>query len=147
MDTYLWFAYVFDKGISGKSQILFAIVFTTRYLDLLTAYISLYNSCMKVGHWGFCGPFHIYTMLSTLNDKHLFVVLQVIYIGCSYATVYLIYMKFRATYDGNHDSFRVEFLIVPVGGLAVLVNHDFSFLEVGSVCNNSFSVKEKRKNI
>lgn len=56
--------------------------------------------------------------------------IQVIYIGCAYATVYLIYVKFRATYDGNHDSFRVEFLVVPVGGLAVLINHDFSFLEV-----------------
>ncbi|XP_062264350.1 ER lumen protein-retaining receptor 2-like [Platichthys flesus] len=88
-------------GISGKSQILFAIVFTSRYLDLLTSFISLYNTCMKV-----------------------------IYIGCSCATVYLIYMKFRATYDGNHDSFRVEFLVVPVGGLAVLINHDFSFLEI-----------------
>lgn len=55
-----------------------------------------------------------------------------IYIACAYATVYLIYMKFRATYDGNHDSFRVEFLVVPVGGLAVLINHDFSFMEVGS---------------
>ncbi|KFO94969.1 ER lumen protein retaining receptor 2, partial [Calypte anna] len=53
-----------------------------------------------------------------------------IYIACSYATVYLIYMKFKATYDGNHDTFRVEFLIVPVGGLSFLVNHDFSPLEV-----------------
>lgn len=58
-----------------------------------------------------------------------------IYIACAYATVYLIYMKFRATYDGNHDSFRVEFLVVPVGGLAVLINHDFSFLEVGSAAS------------
>uniref|UniRef100_A0A8C8JWL1 ER lumen protein-retaining receptor n=1 Tax=Oncorhynchus tshawytscha TaxID=74940 RepID=A0A8C8JWL1_ONCTS len=73
-------------GISGKSQILFALVFTTRYLDLLTSFISLYNTTMKV-----------------------------IYIGCAYATVYLIYMKFKATYDGNHDSFRMEFLVVPVG--------------------------------
>lgn len=56
---------------------------------------------------------------------------QIIYIGCAYATVYLIYAKFRATYDGNHDTFRVEFLVVPVGGLAFLVNHDFSPLEVG----------------
>lgn len=55
---------------------------------------------------------------------------QMIYIGCSFATVYLIYMKFKATYDGNHDSFRVEFLVVPVGGLSVLINHDFSLLEV-----------------
>lgn len=68
---------------------------------------------------------------STLNGVRFCVVYQVIYIGCSYATVYLIYGKFRATYDGNHDSFRVEFLVVPVGGLAVLINHDFSFLEVG----------------
>ncbi|KAJ4931820.1 hypothetical protein JOQ06_010260 [Pogonophryne albipinna] len=87
--------------ISGKSQILFAIVFTARYLDLLTSFISLYNTSMKV-----------------------------IYIGCAYATVYLIYAKFRATYDGNHDSFRVEFLVVPVGGLAVLINHTFSPLEI-----------------
>uniref|UniRef100_A0AAQ4QHM3 ER lumen protein-retaining receptor n=1 Tax=Gasterosteus aculeatus aculeatus TaxID=481459 RepID=A0AAQ4QHM3_GASAC len=57
-------------------------------------------------------------------------VFQVIYIGCAYATVYLIYLKFKATYDGNHDTFRVEFLVVPVGGLAFLVNHDFSPLEI-----------------
>uniref|UniRef100_A0A3P9MME0 ER lumen protein-retaining receptor n=1 Tax=Oryzias latipes TaxID=8090 RepID=A0A3P9MME0_ORYLA len=88
-------------GISGKSQLLFALVFTTRYLDLLTSFISLYNTTMKV-----------------------------IYIGCAYATVYLIYVKFKATYDGNHDTFRVEFLVVPVGGLAFLVNHDFSPLEI-----------------
>ncbi|KAK7919536.1 hypothetical protein WMY93_010820 [Mugilogobius chulae] len=89
------------EGISGKSQVLFALVFTTRYLDLLTSFISLYNTTMKI-----------------------------IYIGCAYATVYLIYAKFKATYDGNHDTFRVEFLVVPVGGLAFLVNHDFSPLEI-----------------
>lgn len=60
----------------------------------------------------------------------LLCVFQIIYIGCAYATVYLIYLKFKATYDGNHDTFRVEFLVVPVGGLAFLVNHDFSPLEV-----------------
>ncbi|KAK3529327.1 hypothetical protein QTP70_029149 [Hemibagrus guttatus] len=90
-----------EISISGKSQILFALVFTTRYLDLLTAFISLYNTTMKI-----------------------------IYIGCSYATVYLIYAKFKATYDGNHDTFRMEFLVVPVGGLSFLVNHDFSPLEI-----------------
>uniref|UniRef100_A0A452I4I0 ER lumen protein-retaining receptor n=1 Tax=Gopherus agassizii TaxID=38772 RepID=A0A452I4I0_9SAUR len=88
-------------GISGKSQLLFALVFTTRYLDLFTSFISLYNTSMKL-----------------------------IYVACSYATVYLIYMKFKATYDGNHDTFRVEFLVVPVGGLSFLVNHDFSPLEI-----------------
>lgn len=36
------------SGISGKSQILFALVFTTRYLDLFTTFISAYNTVMKV---------------------------------------------------------------------------------------------------
>ncbi|KAK1150682.1 ER lumen protein-retaining receptor 1 [Huso huso] len=88
-------------GISGRSQILFAIVFTARYLDLFTNYISLYNSCMKV-----------------------------VYIVCSYTTVFLIYGKFKASYDGNHDTFRIEFLIAPCALLAFLVNHDFTPLEI-----------------
>lgn len=65
-----------------------------------------------------------------LVTQYFFLSFQLIYIACSYATVYLIYMKFKATYDGNHDTFRVEFLVVPVGGLSFLVNHDFSPLEV-----------------
>ncbi len=93
--------FLFLAGISGKSQIMFALVFTTRYLDLFTNFISVYNTSMKV-----------------------------IYIACAYATVYLIYLKFKATYDSNSDTFRMEFLIVPVGGLSFLVNHDFSPLEV-----------------
>ncbi|KAF6077886.1 KDEL endoplasmic reticulum protein retention receptor 1 [Phyllostomus discolor] len=91
-------------GISGKSQVLFAVVFTARYLDLFTNYISLYNTCMKV-----------------------------VYIACSFTTVWMIYSKFKATYDGNHDTFRVEFLVVPTAILAFLVNHDFTPLEVGSL--------------
>lgn len=43
----------------------------------------------------------------------------------------MIYSKFKATYDGNHDTFRVEFLVVPTAILAFLVNHDFTPLEVG----------------
>ena len=89
------------SGISGKSQILFALVFTTRYLDLVTSFISVYNTVMKL-----------------------------FFIVSSCVTVYFIYHHFKATYDSNHDTFRVEFLVVPVGGLAVLVNHEFSLLEV-----------------
>jgi len=88
-------------GISGKSQIMFAMVFTARYLDLFTTFVSVYNSVMKV-----------------------------FFIIGLYATIYLMYSKFRATYDHNHDTFRVEFLVVPMAGLAVLVNHEFSLLEV-----------------
>ena len=56
---------------------------------------------------------------------------QVVYIACSFTTVWMIYSKFKATYDGNHDTFRVEFLVVPTAILAFLVNHDFTPLEVG----------------
>ena len=101
---HLYFFSVF-AGLSGKSQIMFAIVFTSRYLDLFTNFISLYNTCMKV-----------------------------IFIGTSYFTVFLLYSKFKATYDSNHDTFRIEFLLVPVAGLSFLVNHDFSPLEVIMLC-------------
>lgn len=92
----------FLPGLSGKSQILFALVFSTRYLDLVLTFISVYNTVMKV-----------------------------IYLVCAYATVYLMLVKFKATYDSNHDTFRIEFLLIPVAGLACLVNHEFSVLEVG----------------
>ncbi|ELU09888.1 hypothetical protein CAPTEDRAFT_160167 [Capitella teleta] len=88
-------------GVSGKSQMMFALVFTTRYLDLITNFISLYNTTMKM-----------------------------IFIASSYGTLYLMFLKFRATYDSNHDTFRMEFLVVPVAGLSFLVNHDFSPLEI-----------------
>lgn len=88
-------------GLSGKSQIMFALVYTTRYLDLFFTFVSLYNTCMKI-----------------------------IFIASSYATIYLLYVKFKATYDSNHDTFRIEFLLVPVAGLSFLVNHDFAPLEV-----------------
>ncbi|KGL73588.1 ER lumen protein retaining receptor 3 [Tinamus guttatus] len=88
-------------GISGKSQILFALVFTTRYLDLFTNFISVYNTVMKV-----------------------------IFLLCAYITVYMIYGKFRKTFDSENDSFRLEFLLVPVTGLSFLENHSFTPLEI-----------------
>lgn len=50
----------------------------------------------------------------------------------SYATVYLIYMRFRNTYDSENDTFRIEFLLVPVIGLSFLENYAFTPLEVSS---------------
>lgn len=88
-------------GISGKSQILFAIVYLARYLDLFTTFVSVYNSVMKV-----------------------------VFIGASLATIFLMFAKFRATYDRNHDSFRIEFLIIPTIILSLVINHDFTVLEV-----------------
>nr|XP_030711827.1 ER lumen protein-retaining receptor 3 isoform X1 [Globicephala melas] len=88
-------------GISGKSQILFALVFTTRYLDLFTNFISIYNTVMKV-----------------------------VFLLCAYVTVYMIYGKFRKTFDSENDTFRLEFLLVPVIGLSFLENYSFTPLEI-----------------
>ena len=40
------------------------------------------------------------------------------------------YVKFKATYDQNHDTFRIEFLLGPAVLLALLLNHEFSVMEV-----------------
>ena len=70
-------------NITGRSQALFALVFLTRYLDLFTNFISLYNTAMK-----------IFFLISSIG------------------TIYLMFLKFKATYDHNHDTFRfVCFLI------------------------------------
>ncbi|XP_059891609.1 ER lumen protein-retaining receptor 3-like [Gadus macrocephalus] len=88
-------------GISGKSQVLFAVVFTSRYLDLFSVYISAYNTIMKV-----------------------------VFLSLSYATVYLIFMRFRSTSTSEHDTFRLEFLLIPVVGLSFLENYAFTPLEI-----------------
>ena len=56
--------------------------------------------------------------------------MKVIFLITTYFTLYLVFMKFKATYDSNHDTFRAEFLVIPAAGLAVLVNHEFSLMEV-----------------
>ncbi|KAI6239379.1 ER lumen protein-retaining receptor erd-2.2 [Aphelenchoides fujianensis] len=88
-------------GISGKSQLLFALVFTTRYLDLFTTYVSLYNSVMKI-----------------------------LFIGSLYTTCYLIFVKFKATYNREEDIFRIELLVIPSAVLALLINPSFTPLEI-----------------
>jgi hypothetical protein len=43
---------------------------------------------------------------------------------------YLIFNKFKATYDSNHDTFRIEFAILPSIFLALVANYAFTALEV-----------------
>jgi len=88
-------------GISGKSQVLFFLVFVTRYLDLVTNFVSVYNTTMKI-----------------------------FFIASAAGTVYLMFVKFKATYDGNNDTFRAEFLLGPITILALVLNHEFSAMEI-----------------
>ncbi|KAG5474297.1 hypothetical protein LSCM1_03077 [Leishmania martiniquensis] len=80
-------------GISLKSMELFAIVFCTRYLDVLFSFIGLYNTTMK-----------IFFITSTLH------------------ICYLMRFKspWKATYDRENDTFRIRYLIVPCVVLAIV---------------------------
>jgi ER lumen protein retaining receptor len=84
-----------------KTQELYVLVFVTRYVDLFWNHISLYNSIMKV-----------------------------IFIATTVATVYLMRIKYKHTYDKEHDTFRVLFLIVPSAVLALIFHYDLSIYEL-----------------
>jgi len=89
-------------GLSLKTQLLYALVFTTRYLDLFFSFYSVYNTLMK-----------------------LFFLLT------SYHIVFLMRYRFKASYDFKNDTFRIRYLIVPCAVLALAFHkHWFSVIEM-----------------
>jgi ER lumen protein retaining receptor len=79
-------------------------VFVTRYLDLFTHFVSVYNTVMKL--------------------------LFLIFSG---AIVYVIRYKepFRSTYDRSHDTFlHAKFAVLPCALLALIFNEQFEVMEV-----------------
>lgn len=93
-------------GISLKTQELYALVFMTRYLDLFTDFISVYNTIMKL-----------------------------VFIASSLAIVWCMRMHrvVRRSYDKDLDTFRHYFLILASFILALLVHEKFTFQEVISL--------------
>eukprot|EP00833_Pecoramyces_ruminatium_P012965 jgi/Orpsp1_1/1186997/evm.model.d7180000054732.1 len=89
------------SGISFKSQVLYVVVFATRYLDIFTNFVSIYNTIMKI-----------------------------FFLSTSIYIVYLMKFKLQATWQPSLDTFRVEFLIVPSAVLALIINHRFTIMEV-----------------
>lgn len=91
------------RGVSLKTQILYAVVFLTRYVDLFWNFTSMYNWVMKI-----------------------------IFIGSSVSIVYLMMFKkpICLTYDKNTDNFNLAFIIAPCFVLALLINEYFSVVEV-----------------
>lgn len=86
------------RGISFKTQLIYLIVFLTRYVDLLTGpFISLYNTLMKI-----------------------------FFIGSAGYVVYLMKFKFKPTQDPGLDTLRLEYLLGPCAVLALIFNYRFS---------------------
>jgi len=78
-------------GLSLKSQILYSAVFVTRYLDLFVVFLSAYNTGMK-----------LFFLLS------------------SFHIIFLMKVRFRASYDHKNDTFRVRYLVIPCIVLSLL---------------------------
>nr|CAB3460903.1 unnamed protein product [Digitaria exilis] len=93
------------SGVSRKTQELYMLVFVTRYLDLFTDYISLYNTVMKV-----------------------------VFITSSAAIVWYMrrHPQVRRTYDKEQDTFRHAVLVAAAFLLALIFNERFTIREVMS---------------
>eukprot|EP00696_Hemimastix_kukwesjijk_P002511 gnl/Hemi2/13078_TR4464_c0_g1_i1.p2 gnl/Hemi2/13078_TR4464_c0_g1~~gnl/Hemi2/13078_TR4464_c0_g1_i1.p2 ORF type:complete len:226 (+),score=75.98 gnl/Hemi2/13078_TR4464_c0_g1_i1:230-907(+) len=92
-----------SAGISLKTQELYLLVFITRYLDIFTSFISLYNTILKL-----------------------------VFLATSATTVYYMRTKYKFTNEQEESTDRIRhwYLILPCFVLALFLNHEFSFLEV-----------------
>eukprot|EP00842_Homolaphlyctis_polyrhiza_P003694 jgi/Hompol1/4325/HPOL_007050-RA len=81
-------------GISFKSQLLYAVVFCTRYLDLFLKFSTLYLTLMKT-----------------------------FFILSSFGILYLMKIRFKASWDPALDTFKIEYLFGGAGLLAIFVHY------------------------
>jgi hypothetical protein len=56
--------------------------------------------------------------------------MKIFFIAATLGTVYLIRISYRKTYDDKFDTFRTVFVIVPSLLLALVINEEFSTMEV-----------------
>ncbi|PKY03985.1 ER lumen protein retaining receptor [Aspergillus campestris IBT 28561] len=90
------------SGLSFKSQVLYLVVFVTRYLDLFWAFTdSLYNTTFKI-----------------------------LFIGSSAYIIYLMLNDYKPTHDPNIDTFKVQYLVGFSALLAIIFPHDYSVSEI-----------------
>lgn len=88
------------RGISFRTQLLYTIVFITRYLDIFHE-SSLYRFLMKI-----------------------------FFIGSSIYVLYLMKVKFRPTHDPAIDTIRLEYLMAPCALLALLFHYHLDLMEI-----------------
>ncbi|GBG82918.1 hypothetical protein CBR_g36445 [Chara braunii] len=90
-------------GVSLKTQELYALVFVTRYLDLFSNFVSMYNTIMKI-----------------------------IFLSSTFGIIWYMrgHKLVRQSYDKEQDTFRHYFLVIPCMVLALVIHSKFTLLEV-----------------
>ncbi|CAN0915742.1 ER lumen protein-retaining receptor [Linum grandiflorum] len=90
-------------GVSLKTQELYFMVFVTRYLDLFTHFISMYNTVMKL-----------------------------IFLGSAATIIWYMrrHKLVRRSYDKDQDTFPHLILVIVSLALALFVNYKLTFKEV-----------------
>ena len=111
------------KGISGKTQILYLLVFLTRYIDIFFNFISIYNTSIKI----------FFIVSSSIN-------------------IYLVFIRYKGTISSDLDSFRIEILIGGAAVLSLIINHEFSLIEIawtfsGKLCSSIRNTNLHSKNV
>lgn len=95
------------RGISLKTAYLYAMVFSTRYLDLITMwFIELPEGTS------------LWEYTSVYNT-----ILKIVFLSTSFAIIYLMKYTYKHTYDIKEDTFRMIFLVVPCFVLACFINY------------------------
>ncbi|KAI9697726.1 MAG: endoplasmic reticulum retention protein [Bogoriella megaspora] len=92
------------SGISFKSQVLYLVVYVTRYLDLFWTFYeakSLYNTVFKI-----------------------------VFIASSSYTVYLMLNDYKPTHDPNLDTFKVQYLLGFAAAMGVLFPYKYTPTEI-----------------
>jgi ER lumen protein retaining receptor len=88
-------------GISLKTQVLYFVVFATRYAHMFTKWVSLYTFVMKL-----------------------------FFLGTSAFIIYQMYFVYKDTYDHTQDNFKAEFLLLGSALCSIVAHFEFNFYEV-----------------
>ena len=100
-------------GISLKTQVLYALVFLTRYMDLLMFHwISLYNTLMKLFFIG--SSVYIVVLIQSFQKKNPIAYKEMV----------------------MNDTFKIQFLLIGASIMSLIFHHRFTLIEL--LC--SFSV-------
>ena len=85
-----------------------------------------FAKAMQIYFWG-------WSLTDSAVSSRYNSMMKVIFLASSFTIIYYmrIHRSVRQTYDKEQDSFRVAFILGPSALLALLINQEFSAMEVG----------------